>query len=207
MAKYKYNNLLLIFSLLLFPLQLHAGDTTPMDVIRSSNTKILEIYKTSPLVTETVLQDIFSLMEEVTDFDTMADRAVEKICLQSSEKLCIDIKTEFIKLLQLNSTKKLGRYRADRFEYLGEEITADKAVVATIAHYKKDSIKLDYVLERANEKWMIVNYIANDIDTIQNYQRQFSRIIKKNSTEFLLNRLQKKNKQYKEERAEQSLTH
>ena len=33
----------------------------------------------------------------------------------------------------------MGRYRADRFQYLGEEITGNTAVVKTIAFYKDDN--------------------------------------------------------------------
>jgi len=206
MAKFNSISFFLIIPFLLAPVLSAAGGITPMEIIRTSNTRILNIYQKSPAVNEKILEEIFSVMEEVTDFSIMADRAVEKVCKQSSDELCARLKNEFIKLLKLTATRKLGRYRADRFEYLGEEITAKQAVVKTIAHFKEDSVQLDYVLEKKGGKWAVVNYIADEVDTIQNYQRQFSRIIKKNSVEFLINRLKKKNEQYQKEREEQSRT-
>ncbi len=143
-------------------------------------------------------------MESVTDFDLMADRAVGGICKQTSTTLCDNLKNEFIKLLKLNATKKLGRYRADRFDYQGEDIaTGGQAIVKTIAHFKDDSVPLDYVLEKKDKKWVVVNYISNDVDTILNYQKQFARITRKNSVEFLISRLKKKSAQYQKEREEQ----
>lgn len=201
MAKYSYINLLFIHALLMMLVSPVAASIGPMEVIRSSNDKILTIYRVTPKIGEKDLSEIFSVMESVTDFDAMADSAVEEICEQSSVTLCDNLKSEFIKLLKLNATRKLGRYRADRFDYHGEDIAATgQAIVKTIAHFKEDSVPLDYVLERKGEKWIVVNYIANDVDTIQNYQKQFGRIAKKKSLEFLINRIKKKNDQYQKER-------
>jgi len=157
----------------------------------------------SPTINENIIDGIFTVMEEITDFKTMAERAAQNSCEQTTVELCTRLKTDFIQLLKLTATNKLGRYRADRFEYHGEEITGKHAIVKTIAHFKEDAVQLDYVLERKGAKWVVVNYIADEVDTIRNYQSQFSRIIKKNSIDFLINRLEKKNEQYQKVRKEQ----
>jgi len=179
------------------------SETTPTQVIRTSNNQILDIYKSSPTVKNGILDTIFSVMEEITDFKTMADRASQDTCKQTTTELCAQLKTEFIQLLKLTATNKLGRYRADRFEYLEEEISNNQAVVKTKAYFEEDEVQLDYILERNANRWRVVNYIADEIDTIRNYQSQFSRITKKKSVVFLINRLKKKNKQYLKERENQ----
>jgi len=203
MTKFSLINLPLSILLLFFFVNSAMSETTPTQVIRTSNNQILDIYKSSPTVKNGILDTIFSVMEEITDFKTMADRASQDTCKQTTTELCAQLKTEFIQLLKLTATNKLGRYRADRFEYLEEEISNNQAVVKTKAYFEEDEVQLDYILERNANRWRVVNYIADEIDTIRNYQSQFSRITKKKSVVFLINRLKKKNKQYLKERENQ----
>ena len=178
------------------------AEITPLDVIRSSNTLVLDIYGASPEITPKVLDDITRVMEKVTDFEEIADRVVQKTCVGGSGDSCEQLKTEFITLLKLNATRKLGRYRADRFDYLGQVVEGRTARVKTIAWFQKDSVELDYILEKKGGRWVIVNYIADGVDTVRNYQSQFSRIISKKSVNFLIGRLEKKNRLYRKERGE-----
>ena len=73
-------------------------------------------------------------------------------------------------------------------------------MVKTIAYYKDEAVQLDYLLEKRGGTWRIVNYLVDGVDTIRNYQRQFKRILEKDSLAGLLSRLQKKNEQYRQER-------
>jgi ABC-type transporter MlaC component len=63
-------------------------------------------------------------------------------------------------------------------------------------------VELDYILENREGHWVIVNYIADGVDTVRNYQSQFSRIIARKSVDFLIGRLGKKNRQYRKERGD-----
>jgi ABC-type transporter MlaC component len=189
----------LIIILLSIPTNSSSADITPLGVVRDANTKILTIYRLSPTANKTISSNIQVVMDQITDFKTIAERTTQKICAKNSDELCNSLKGEFIKLLKLTATKKMGRYRADRFEYHGEEVIAEQAVVKTTAHYQEDSVQLDYILEKKDGKWFVVNYIADEVNTIQNYQSQFNRIVRKNSVEFLVKRLKKKNNQHQKE--------
>lgn len=169
---------------------------SPLDTIQTSNARILEIYQTSPEVDQDVQQRIFTVMEEVTDFPAIAEQATDGFCESASTDSCKEFKQVFIELLKRNAIRKLGHYRADRFDYLGEEIDGEKAVIKTVAHFKEDSMHLDYLLAEKDKHWVIVNYIADEVDTIQNYRRQFSRILVKNTLADLIARLRKKSEEY-----------
>jgi len=201
MTKCNSINVLLSISLLFIILNPAFGGTTPTKVIKKSNETILDLYGKSPTVNNEILDGIFSVMDEITDFKIMAERAAQDTCKQSSPESCKQLKLEFIQLLKLTATNKLGRYRADRFEYHGEDINDTQAIVKTTAHYEEDEVQLDYVLEKRNSKWVVVNYITDEVDTIRNYRSQFNRITAKKSPEFLINRLKKKNEHYLNERA------
>ena len=200
MLKYVCSPLIFCFALFLSHVALGAPiKDDPMQVIQSSNNRILSIYKTSKHIDRQVQEKIFAVMEEVTDFDTIGKRATDGFCGANPAKLCSEFRKTFIDLLKINGLRKLGHYRADRFEYKGEEIKGDVATIKTIAHYKNDSIQLDYVLERRDGRWKIVDYIADEVDTIRNYRQQFKRILTRSSLADLTARLKDKVRQYQQE--------
>lgn len=188
----------LLISLQLFILAATVSHSTraaiesPLEVIRSSNAGIISIYRGARVIDEQTQQRVFSVMEEVTDFSTIGERTTDGFCTVSDQKLCADLQATFIRLLKINATRKLGRYRADRFEYHSEKINGNSAIISTTAHYQNDAVQMDYFLEKHKDGWMIVNYLVDGIDTIGNYRRQFSRILQNKSVEHLVNRLQRK---------------
>ena len=193
----KYFLLILLF---FFPGTIHGKMQSPLETVKVSNESILALYSSSSDTDEHVLHEIFSIMDGVTDFNVMANRAVQNVCPNTNEDLCKTIRQEFIEVLKLAAMTKLGRYRADRFEYISEKTADQQSVVKTVAHFKDDSVQLDYILEKRGGSWSIVNYLIDEVDTIQNYQRQFKRIVDKEKLSGLLKRLRNKNKQYKKDR-------
>ena len=94
----------------------------------------------------------------------------------------------------------MGRYRAEGFRYLNEEVTGNKAIVKAIAFYKDDEVQLDYQFERGDSgQWKITNYILDDIDTVRNYKKQFTRLFAKKTFDKVVERLRKKIADYQSE--------
>ena len=172
---------------------------SPLEMVKDSNRRILEIYSSNDEIDDEIESRIIKIMDTVTNFDLISRRTIEKFCTDENAPECETLDSVFKKLLRISSMKKLGRYRADRFDYLGEEREGDKAVVKTIAYYQDDDIRLDYVLEWIDGTWMIVNYVADDVDTIRNYKKQFTRILRKETVAQLVERLQRKIEEYDRE--------
>lgn len=169
-----------------------ASDSGPMTTIQASNNEVLAIYQDAGTIDSGVQQQIFSVMEKVTDFEAISSQATAGFCDGQPPPLCEEFKTVFITLLKQNALRKLGHYRADHFDYLQENIDGNQAVVHTIAHYRESTVQLDYHLHFDGKQWLVVNYITDEIDTIKNYRRQFKRIIAKESLTMLVDRLKKK---------------
>lgn len=164
---------------------------SPMETIRWSNDAILAVLaEKDPLDAEGEAQ-IYEVMDQVTDFLRMSRAAIDDLCKAETEK-CDEWKGVFSDLLRIRSIKGLGRYRAERFDYLSEEIDGDKAVVNCLAYYKGDELTLDYELERDGDRWVIVNYIMDDVDTARSYHRRFTRLLKKETVEDIIQRLSKR---------------
>jgi len=183
-----------IFILLLTVSILHGQ--SPLEVIKSSNQGVLDILADHPQVTDEMEEEIVRIMNAVTDFAKISQRAIQKYCPQLNTAECMEFDAVFQELLRVSSLSKVGRYRAERFDYVGEEIKGNEAVVRTIAYYENESYELDYYLELTDKSWKIVNYVADGVDTIKNYKKQFLRILKKETIAQLVQRLKIKIEEY-----------
>lgn len=163
----------------------------PQEVIRASNQEILDVYATGEEGPE-VNAKVFAFMDAVTSFTSIAASTIDGFCADPGDDECRAFKDVFVRLLRVSSIKKLGRYRADSFEYLAESIEGDTAEVKTIARYGDDDIELDYYLHEHDEGWVIVNYVVDGIDTIKNYRKQFSRMLGRSSIVSVTERLAKR---------------
>ncbi len=172
------------------------AEETPLELIRRSNQAILEMVEDNGDLHLQTESRVFEIMDQVTSFDTIANNAVDQHCEAISDELCREFKSTFVKLLQVSSVKRLGRYRADRFDYLGERIEGDQAVVETEAYYGGESVKLDYYLQRVKGRWWVVDYAVEGAGTVKNYRQQFRRLLRKGNVEDVIGRLRRRIEEY-----------
>lgn len=197
MAPSSYRVLAFALTALLLPLT--AGAESPLETVKASNEKVLEIYARPETIDTEMSAAIYAAIDGVTDFESIASSVTSKFCRKLTEEQCRLFGDVFVRLLRTSSTRKLGRYRADRFEYHGEEGEGEAAVVRTTAYFGDDQVTLDYSLEKKGGKWVIVNYVVDDVDTIRNYRKQFTRLFSKKSFEQVIERLEKKIASYDQE--------
>jgi ABC-type transporter MlaC component len=171
----------------------------PLEVIKVSNQNVQEILKAQKTVDAQTEAKLLVIINRVTDFETISQRVIQRFCEKLTQQQCETFDRVFRRLLRVSSLKKMGRYRADRFDYLSEEIKEKTAIVKTIAYYKEEKAQLDYHLEFKNDKWMIVNYVVDDIDTVRNYKKQFMRLFAKKTFDQVMERLRKKIADYEME--------
>jgi ABC-type transporter MlaC component len=174
---------------------------TPMEVVRGSNEAISAILSEyNPLGPEG--EDlVYEVMDGVTDFDARSAAAIDEACTikEVVADKCGEWKTVFGDLLRIRSIKGVGRYRADRFDYLNEEIDGERAVVNTLAYYEDEKVTLDYELESFDGSWRIVNYVLDDVDTVRSYHRRFVRLLDTNTVDDVIQRLRERIEEFREE--------
>lgn len=203
MEKLKYFN---IFILCFFVMGISAAEVMimrPREVVKRSNQNVQDILKAQKSVDPQTETKLLEIINRVTDFETISQRVIQRFCEKLTKQQCETFDRVFQRLLRVSSLKKMGRYRADRFDYLGEEIKEKTAIVKTIAYYKEEKAQLDYYLEFKDEKWMIVNYVVDDIDTIRNYKKQFMRLFAKKTFDQVMERLREKIADYEKENLNQ----
>jgi phospholipid transport system substrate-binding protein len=169
-----------------------AAAATPLEVVKSSNEAVLAIFRRNPVVDAAVEKELFGVIDGVTDYAALSAGAVDPFCPKLTAAQCATFKDTFTRLLRISSIKKLGRYRAESFEYGGEQVTGDAALVRTFAHFKDDKVPLDYQMGRRGGDWVIVNYVVDGIDTIRNYRKQFTQLLAKETFDQVIARLERK---------------
>jgi len=165
----------------------------PLEVVRTSNDAVLAIFKKHPQVDAAVEKELFTVIDAVTDYEALAAAAIDSFCPKLSAAQCATFKETFTRLLRVSSIRKLGRYRADRFEYGGEEVAGTAATVRTVAIFKEERVPLDYRMARGAKGWVIVNYVVDEIDTVFNYRKQFTQLLARGTFDQLIARLNSKN--------------
>lgn len=190
----------LVFSIAAVAAGQGAGTPTPMEIVRDSNEAITAILNEYDPLGSDGEELVYEVMDGVTDFQTMSAAAIDEVCVDREipADKCGEWKTVFGDLLRIRSIKGVGRYRADRFDYLNEEIDGERAVVNTLAYYEDEEITIDYELESREDAWFIVNYVIDDVDTVRSYHRRFKRLLDGKTVDYVIERLSVRIEEFRE---------
>ena len=116
-----------------------------------------------------------------------------KILPTSWNGLSLEQRKEFIglfsKLLENSYASKIESYRDEKIIYRDEIVKGEYAMVKTRIQRADDKIDVDYKLKRADGQWLIYDFVIEKVSMIRNYRSQFSKIIKRDSYEVLINKL------------------
>lgn len=159
----------------------------PLDSVRTANEQVAELLRQpqSPERDAAITEVIVS----ATSFATLAENAVGSYWPAVPEEQRAEYVAVFSEILSISSVQKMGHYSADRIEFLDQEAAGDEVVLRTHAYFEDKMVRLDYTLASIEGEWKVVNYALNDVDTVENYRKQFFRVIGSEGFEGLLERL------------------
>jgi phospholipid transport system substrate-binding protein len=159
----------------------------PLESVRAANEQVAELLQQpqSPERDAAISEVIVS----ATSFATLAESAVGSYWPAVPAEQRAEYITVFSELLSISSVQKMGHYSADRIEFLEQEAAGDEVVLRTHAYFEGNMARLDYTLALIEGEWKVVNYALNDVDTVENYRKQFFRVIGSEGFEGLLERL------------------
>jgi len=102
-------------------------------------------------------------------------------------------KQEFIvlfkSLLENSYAGKLEAYRDEKINYLDEIIKGEYALVKTEVVRRSSTIGVDYKLIQENGNWKVYDFVIEGVSMIRNYRSQFTKIIRRDSYEVLVQKL------------------
>jgi phospholipid transport system substrate-binding protein len=95
----------------------------------------------------------------------------------------------FKSLLENSYANKLEAYRDEEINYLDEMIKGEYALVKTEVVRKSSTIGVDYKLIQENGNWQVYDFVIEGVSMIRNYRSQFTKIIRRDSYEVLVQKL------------------
>ena len=134
-----------------------------------------------------------SIINPKFDYEEMGKRSLGKkdwmARTPEERKQFIDL---FGKLLENSYASKIESYQDEKIEYGDEIVKGRYAMVKTRIVRKDDTINVDYKLIRDNGQWRVYDFVIEDVSMIRNYRSQFSKIIRKDSFQVLMDKMAKK---------------
>ena len=173
--------------------EVFAGSEITSDVKQTID-RVLEIVsdaelKKTPLLRREKLRDTIGLR---FNYKQMVMRSLAKNYKSRTEKEREEFTGLFKRLLENSYASKIENYQDETINYVGEQVKGKYALVKTQIVRNDGTIDVDYKLINEEGKWMVYDFVIEEVSLIRNYRSQFSKIIKTESYGALVSKLSKK---------------
>ena len=98
----------------------------------------------------------------------------------------------FKRLLENSYASKIESYSDEKIDYKDEIVKGKYALVKTEIVRRDSTIEVNYKLIRDNGEWKVYDFVIEGVSMIRNYRSQFTKIIRKESFDALVQRLSAK---------------
>ena len=128
-------------------------------------------------------------IDERFNYSQMVRRSLGK----TYDSLSDQKKQNFIKLfkglLENSYASKLESYRDEKINFLDEVVKGKYALVKTNIVRSNNTIRVDYKLILGNGQWKVYDFVIEGVSMVRNYKAQFTKIIRRDSYEVLVEKL------------------
>ena len=170
------------------------ADSAATSQLKSTIDKIIKLAKNESLKSNK--DDRRIAMQKAIDERFNYSQMVRRSLGKTYDSLSDQEKQNFIKLfkglLESSYASKLESYSDEKINYLGEVVKGKYALVKTAVVRPNSTIGVDYKLIVDNGQWKVYDFVIEGVSMIRNYKSQFTKIIRKNSYEALVEKLTKK---------------
>jgi phospholipid transport system substrate-binding protein len=185
----------LLSSLFLMPITVQAGE--PVTLIKQTINEVIDILKDEELKKPGKEADrraeLRRVIGERFDFEEMAKRSLALHWKKRTPGERQEFIPLFSDLLERSYVNKIESYTDEQILYTDENIDNDYAVVKTKIITKRNvEIPIEYRLLKKNNRWGVYDVVIEGVSLVNNYRNQFNKIIRKDSYEELVKRMQQK---------------
>lgn len=163
-------------------------------LIEDKNSAIHEVIKATP--DEAALRlKIQDLMESFVDYDELARLTIKTEWDALSAEKRADFVAAFKRLIHRTYTRRFKANQSFSVDFLGEPVEREgKAQVRTTIHSGKTTADVYYSMYKPEGKdvWWVYDLVIDDVSLMRNYRTQFTRVLKKDGFDKLLERIRSK---------------
>ena len=128
-------------------------------------------------------------IDERFDYRQMVIRSLAKNWNSRSDQERQEFISLFKSLLENSYASKLEAYRDEKINYVGEVIKGEYALVKTEVVRQSSTVGVDYKLIQTDGDWQVYDFVIEGVSMIRNYRSQFTKIIRNDSYEILVEKL------------------
>lgn len=180
----------------LMAVPLSAGTDAPMDVIRVSVEKVLEVLKDPALQGDTADTQKKEALREVSDemfhWDLVSKRVLAKNWKSFSEDQQQDFVALFKDILEKVYADRILAYKDETIQYVSSQMLSEKKAEVETHIVSDSTINLTYRLGLLNGKWGVYDVIVEGVSLTSNYRTQFRDFLADKTPAELLDHLRKK---------------
>ncbi len=164
-----------------------------LDLVKDRNLEIERIVK-SPTEGESPEEraQIKAIVSELFDFSTFSEVSLGRFWNDRSESERAEFTDLCRQLIERNYADPKLYKKAEKVEYDGATVEADRGEVKTIVSYKTEESTIDYQLKKIGDTWLIYDMVIDDLSIAKNNRSQFRKEIRKTSYEGLVQKLRDK---------------
>jgi phospholipid transport system substrate-binding protein len=178
---------------LLSPAPCHAG--APTDQVQAMLKEVMAVQVDPQLQGNSFRGKRRELIKTIIaknfEFDQMAEGALRSYWKELDEKQRAVFKDVFKDLFQDSYTRLvLDFLKEEKILYNGEEVQQQGSMVKTVILRAQEQIPVDYVLMPEKALWRVRDVRIDGVSIVENYQKSFARVIRRESYDALLKKMQ-----------------
>ena len=164
---------------------------TPTAYVRGILDQVMGLQNDPALSTQARSQAIHQIIEGNFDFALMAKDSLGPTYERLSGGQRQQFTQTFSYLFQDSYARLVLNFlKKENIQYGRELPQGDKARVDTAIVRTNENIPVTYLMHTAPQGWILYDVIVDGVSILQNYKTQFAQVIRTQSFEFLLNKMQ-----------------
>ena len=170
------------------------ADSEITNQLKDTVDKVIEIVKDETLKNDHQARRaaLRKTIDERFNYRQMVMRSLAKNWDARSDQERQEFIALFKSLLENSYANKLEAYRDEKINYLDEIIKGEYALIKTEVVRRSSTIGVDYKLINENGNWKVYDFVIEGVSMIRNYRSQFTKIIRRDSYEVLVQKLKEK---------------
>jgi len=124
------------------------------------------------------------------DFRQMARHTLDSAWSGRSRKEQAQFTSLFKKLLEKSYMHMIENFQGGKVHFLSERVKGDYAFIKTNIVSSDRTIAIHYKLKRVGKEWRVYDFLVQGVSMVRNYRFQFTKVIRQESFEGLLKRLE-----------------
>ena len=124
------------------------------------------------------------------DFRQMAMHTLDDVWSSRSRKEQTEFTRLFKNLLEKSYMHMIENFQGGKVHFLSERVKGDYAFIKTNIVSSNRTIAIHYKLKRVGKEWRVYDFLVQGVSMVRNYRFQFTKVIRQESFEGLLKRLE-----------------